>query len=102
MVYPCRLFARRAMSEAYYTSELLILYSSIIEPLSFGSLLDLLDTISPLVKHTLFLHHDRPNSDHAHVFPTDHELLYFLCADPCHWIDNSNVHGWTDGWFGII
>ena len=101
MVYPCRLFARRAMSEAYYTSELLILYSSIIEPLSFGSLLDLLDTTGLLAKHTLSLHHDRPNFDHMHAYLADHELLYFLCTDPCRWIDNSNVNGWTGGWLEI-
>ena len=83
MVYPCRLFARRAMSEAYYTSELLILYSSIIEPLSFGSLLDLLDTIDLLAKHALSLHHDRPNFALVYVCLADHELLYFLCTNPC-------------------
>ena len=71
------------MSEVYYTSELLILCSSSIEPFPFGSLSDLLDTIGLLAKHTLSLHHDRSNYDHMHAYLADHELLYFLRADPC-------------------
>ena len=89
------------MSEIYYTSELLVPCSLSVEPFSFGSLLDLLDIIGLLVKHTLSLHHDRPNSDHMHTYLADHELLYFLCIDPCRWIDKSNVHRWTGGWLEI-
>jgi len=59
-----------------------ILCSSIVELFFSGSLLDLLDTIGLLAKHTLSLHHDRPNSDHMHTYLADRELLYFLCADP--------------------
>ena len=42
-----------------------------------GSLSDLLDTIGPLAKHILSLHHDRPNSDHMYACLADHELIYF-------------------------
>ena len=65
------------MSEVYYTSELLILCSSSVEPFSFGSLLDLLDTTGLLAKHTLSLHHDRTNTDYMLAYLADHELLYF-------------------------
>ena len=65
------------MFEVYYTFELLILCSSSVELFSFGSLLDLLDTIGPLTKHTLSLHHDRPNSDHMYACLADYELLHF-------------------------
>ena len=67
------------MFEVYYTSELLILCSSSIELFFFGSLLDLLDTIGLLAKHTLSLHHDQPNFDHMNAYLADHELLHFLC-----------------------
>jgi hypothetical protein len=63
------------MFEVYYTSELLILYSSSI--FFFSSLLDLLDTIGLLAKYTLSLHHDRPNSDQMHAYLADYELLHF-------------------------
>ena len=69
------------MFEVCYTSELLILYSLNIEPFFFVSLLDLLDTIGTLAKHTLSLYHDRPNFDHMYACLADHELLYFLCAN---------------------
>jgi hypothetical protein len=71
------------MSEVYYIFKLPILYSSYAKLIFSGSLSDLLDTIGPLAKHTFFLHHDRPNFDHGHACLTDHELIYFLCADPC-------------------
>ena len=71
------------MSEAYYTAKLQILYSLSIELFFFDSLLDLLDTIGVLAKHTLSLHQDRPSSDHMHAYLVDRELLYFLCVDPC-------------------
>jgi hypothetical protein len=77
MAYPYRLFACCAMFEVCYTSELLILYSSIVGLFFFGSLLDLLDTIAPLAKHTLSFHHDRPSFDHMHTYPADRELLHF-------------------------
>ena len=65
------------MPEVYQISELLILYSSSVELFFSSSLLDLLDTIGPLAKHTLSLHHDRPYSDHMHACLADHELLHF-------------------------
>ena len=65
------------MSEVCYASELLILYSSTIGLFFSGSLLDLLDTIGPLAKLTLSLHHDRPSSDHTYAYLADHELLHF-------------------------
>ena len=71
------------MSEVCYTSELPILYSSIVGLFYSGSLLDLLDTIVLLAKHILSLHHDWPNSNHTHAYLADHELLHFLCAGPC-------------------
>ena len=71
------------MFEVCYTSELLILYSLNIEPFFFVSLLDLLDTIGTLAKHTLSLHHDWSNSNHMHAYLANCELLYFLRADPC-------------------
>ena len=70
------------MSRVCYTSELPILCSLDAELVFSGSLSDLLDTIGPLAKHTLFLHHDRPNFDHEHTCLTDHELLYF--STPIH------------------
>jgi hypothetical protein len=71
------------MPEVCYIPELSIRYSLSVELSSSGSLLDLLDTISPFAKHTPFFHHDRSNSDHAYACLIDHELLYFLHADPC-------------------
>ena len=65
------------MSEVCYTSELLILYSSGDELFFSSSLSDLLDTIGPLAKHTLFLHHDRLNYDHMYACLADYELLHF-------------------------
>ena len=66
------------MSKVYYTSDLPTLYSSSVELFFSGSLLDLLDTIGPLAKHTLsLLHHDRPSSDHIHAYLADCELRYF-------------------------
>ena len=65
------------MSEVCYTSKLLILYYSSVELFFSSSLLDLPDTIGPLVKHTLSLHHGRPSFDHTHAYTADHELLHF-------------------------
>ena len=65
------------MSEVCYTSKLLILCSLSIELFFSSSLSDILDTISPLPKHTLSLHHGRPSFDHTHAYTADHELLHF-------------------------
>ena len=65
------------MSEVCYTSELLILCSLNVEPFFSVSLSDLLDTIGPLAKHTLSLHHHWPNSNHMYACLADHELFYF-------------------------
>ena len=82
------------MSKVYYTFKLLVLYFLGVELFFSGSLLDLLDTIGSLAKHSLFLlHQDRPNSDHTHTYLADRELLHFLRTDPRRQIDNTNAHG---------
>jgi hypothetical protein len=68
------------MSEVYYTSKLPNLYFSSVEFFFSSSLLELLDTIGHLAKHTLSLHHDRPNSDHMHAYLANHELLHFYVS----------------------
>ena len=82
------------MLEVCQISELLILCSINIELFFSDSLLDLLDTIGPLAKHTLFiLHHNWPSFDHTHGCLANCELLHFLCAGPCRYADDSDARG---------